>query len=897
MTPDFKGLDENFGLDGLANYSELQASIANKIANLPPDLKYFKQAILDLYNATGNEQYKYFLNIIGEYNINSNSWSRANLLNSVFKAFDLQKKDVKIENFSGSDSYTLSVFENNSANKLKDVYSNNYFNLYGTDIINQEVINNFNKAFEYIKDSGLEKSKAIINAYSKIGISLNPKTNIEQYTNDEGVIIPQDKVNLTSQSVSYGSLLDTIHAKINSSFQEKGLNMPGIFTNSSDIKGWLSHLTEAQSKFNPDVVENSSITPDGKSLYALQLNNFISNWSNRINDINIKYKNNSEIRIQTLLDTFPEFNYPSYTNLRWYKQIVTNGYLLKTEELKEVKTNDSSESTGISDWTPITRIRLYYQNIADSNTPLMRSADRGTMLLFKFINNNNNIVNNNVRSFEYFAANMRNYLEVEMNNSIEYLKYKNDTGNSIEYVDNNFQNLRFFKDIIRDNTLNNAIKSFINDPNQIESASDFIKRNIPAIDRNIYDWFITVFNTEKSFLERSGVLGTYKEREDSKKTLVYLFDKYTQLEDGFNLDNKIKECLYTHICDSIEQSTFILGDPGQYKSPAEIVKRIKLYDATRYNLNLSEDYMAWLNKFYPNPTKSGENRTKVKSYVVKDKLITNTDIDKIKENILNNLKFTNPELSEYEANFYAQIQADTYKEINTTDAAAYLSLPFYRDLMMMNNNWDNTKETDYQLEMEGKRAVKSQFGIIKTQGVAKLLNLSGYNLDVNTLYKHAPMPLIPSVIRGTTLESLHNKMNSSEGQADIFQFKSAVKAGVIKFNDKIEEFSEETINNLDTSNTQVTNLSDLGVQQDTEPKEENMVTAGKQIRTVLLSNLYKDGKVLGDTQEEQNNIQLLVDNYTKASDEVVSNLTKDALEDLGFIITPEGNVISDEDSY
>ena len=906
LTPEYNKEKSKFNLNGIANYLNLYSSIANKAANVPGDIASYLKVLIDLYNETDNIQYKNFYDILlGNdntiiYDNQSSDWTRTNILGAFFKALNLQKEDnVSVTFNSDGGDYVLSSYEISSSLKLKSLWLGKYIAQYNSQNTTEQFITAFNDAFDNIAKSGYNIEEAIVNAYSKLGVEINPDTVL---ISDPEEDIVSDKIQMQSKKVTYLELLEYMHSEINKSWVENKEVTPGIFSNNSPIKNELNKLLKAQTKFYPEITENSYLTGDGNLNYALKLNNFISNWTNVVNDINKKYRNSGE-RIKLLYEAVPMLNFPHYRDLSWVKQIVQNGNILRIVQEKELKTNNSATAVSINSWTFEDANKVYYKAVLDGRMPLIVPADRESMTEFVFETPDGEKVNNLILSEDAFVEKMLTYLNLEIQNSINYLTYVRETGNTIEYlggtnVGDTMTSLRFFKDIITDKNVLKQIDKVINNPSVVTTPKDLISNNEEAISDNIRQWFAKAFEKEKTYLKDTNSLDTYKDL-DTEKNFYYLFDSNIQ-DDSFNLDYQIKKGLFNHISSVAEQTALLIGDPGIFKRDtknnnniSDIVKRIKLFNATRQNLNLSPSLVKWANTFYPNPIKEEDKRLEVKSFIANDVdyILSKEELVTIETNLYDHGILIG--MSEESSREYAQNQLSVYKNIQSVDAAAYFNFYFMRDLLIFNNDWNDLKEEDFWLEIEGKPIKnKSKFGILKTQLVSGLPQLADYKFNATTSYKHAPLTLIPSIVKGTKLEALSKRINSKEGQTDIVQFASAVKFGRIKFAGQDANFSLESFNNIDTNKTQITPLSSIGIQQITKPKESNLVTAGKQFRTVIESNLYKNGKIIAPTKEEGARIERLIKDYLDASEEVVTELVKDALIDLGFEISINNTIVT-----
>ena len=282
-----------------------------------------------------------------------------------------------------------------------------------------------------------------------------------------------------------------------------------------------------------------------------------------------------------------------------------------------------------------------------------------------------------------------------------------------------------------------------------------------------------------------------------------------------------------------------------------------------------------------------------------DILPNKEDGQKVSDYVYNILKdgFELLGLSEEGAKKYSKAQSKKYLKTNKADGFAIISFPSYRDILLLASKWSKEMEEDYKDIMKGKtpnpkgRDVSS-FPILKTVGVGSVQDVID-KLNIKGTYKHALMPLNPLVVKDTILEDIHKHM--LDQQVDFLQFESAVKTGALL--ETNEESGKPELQKFPKNKQEVKNLKffqtisgkDFGIQVKTDDKETNMVTIGKQIRTMLLSNLYSSGNISPENQ-------LLVDKYIEAQTELTNYLVEESFNKLGFEIDESGNLTENEDN-
>lgn len=187
-----------------------------------------------------------------------------------------------------------------------------------------------------------------------------------------------------------------------------------------------------------------------------------------------------------------------------------------------------------------------------------------------------------------------------------------------------------------------------------------------------------------------------------------------------------------------------------------------------------------------------------------------------------------------------------YKEINASDGQGYISFDFYKASRELLGKWTPQQEALYQKIAKGEpvdpKKIMKTFPPLKYQyfGPMKTEKLSVYSF-----HKFSLLPLVPSVVKGTNLELLHNQMVRQNVHYVTFKSGSKLADGnaATTFVDNDGKFVEGNLNPyqvfLPFLKDQV-NVSD-------EFKEE--VKFSTQLRKLILQHLYDGGKPVSKKAE------------------------------------------------
>ena len=205
------------------------------------------------------------------------------------------------------------------------------------------------------------------------------------------------------------------------------------------------------------------------------------------------------------------------------------------------------------------------------------------------------------------------------------------------------------------------------------------------------------------------------------------------------------------------------------------------------------------------------------------------------------------------------------------DAQGWISFDAYRLLMKSLNKWDtNTHEKLYKKILAGQDV--SAADVAKFFPVKKMQYwgpLATEDLPVYAFHKFSLMPLIPTVIKGTKLEQLHNKM--VEQQIDYSLFESGSKITTIGTNSKFDTFIDNENRNVAVTNPDfkftpnVVFADYMKDQTEVAPEYKSKVTFATQLRKLVEEGIVENGVPI-DFKPEITDKQARVDAWAKVTD-------------------------------
>jgi hypothetical protein len=235
--------------------------------------------------------------------------------------------------------------------------------------------------------------------------------------------------------------------------------------------------------------------------------------------------------------------------------------------------------------------------------------------------------------------------------------------------------------------------------------------------------------------------------------------------------------------------------------------------------------------------------------------------------------------------------------MNEGDAQGWVSFDSYKIMKIAEGSWSQEQDDMYNRIVQGETidpaTITSFFPTVKAQYFGPLQNtISGngatdiYGLPVTAMHKFSLFPLIPTAIKGTNLEKLHDKM-ISEG-IDYALFESGSKVGTITKKGTPDEFYEKGRKEISkepfTKNTIFLNY--LKNQLEIAPKFKEKVIFSTQMRKLIEDGLIENG-VPTDFMPREKNPNVKMEAWAEIkTDEARRNSSKN----YGLIMDYENNI-------
>ena len=277
---------------------------------------------------------------------------------------------------------------------------------------------------------------------------------------------------------------------------------------------------------------------------------------------------------------------------------------------------------------------------------------------------------------------------------------------------------------------------------------------------------------------------------------------------------------------------------------------------------------------------NGEYNTAIAQDVIRKSIYIDTIEKALRED------YSKRNLTQAEIDYRLKKELKAYTKMEEGDGQGFITIDAYRTLRLVEKNWGADQENLFQDIINGKE-VKAEditqfFPVYKLQNFGHLANTT---LPVNAMHKFALMPLIPSVIKGSDLESLHHQM--MKGNIQYFTFQTGSKVGSVTsqldkdgkavadkiYDEGVDQKSLKTDIQFTPNTVYLEYVKNVTAVPD---KYKGKTVFATQLRKLILEGLYENGKIVNDAYAP----------YIKAYEKAIANYTnileKELLEEIGY---------------
>lgn len=696
----------------------------------------------------------------------------------------------------------INASQNYAESKLKRKWAENaHFNEVYKEV-DDELVYDLDKLKPYMRSLETTRTKEDYKAFLEVlGIELADFDNLP----------PKEYTQLTEK-------VDFIKQQI-----EKG-DLKNLFAIETDSKGNLDYLVDLEMRASFDFFENQHLNSEGKTVYDISLNTYLSILINKIN----KAPNKAE-----LLKQLPYLNDTYLSNSLVFDMIFkktrgkesNRGITMSIHE--GLKSEAGNTSKIFRRLNKVEKLQMMVNDTLRGDFHLLRTADNSLERTFNFgglFFELDQILDGNKVS-DTIITTMINYLVDELaTNHVD--TYDNFTKNSVSNP------LKLFDFL--EGTAREQAEGAVRQASEDSSVDLATLLNTPDIKQAISNFIENKINTSiEMFKANRFVL----DKGDNSFTNVALVDTNDTLSD-LELRQIAAKFAVNFMVANIEQTKLFTGHPGFYKSVADFFKRMSALVGTKKLSETSDITNNWITE---NLTRQDGKKpdNKMRVYVVSD------------------VGFQSA---------ISSLKAIEHYNGDESDAGGFISMDEYREMLFRVGDWTPDMEEIYLFEhgitivpedspfesLRGKVIDPSVFG---TEGYVLPPLKPQYfgpqatdNTFVPGMFKLAMTPLIPSMIKGTNLEKIANIMR--ENQIGLFTFSSANKIGrkLLPDGTKPTMYNPVTgeLMNFSKEAIQETRYEYWGIQVDNAPKRKSKTADASQQKKQHKTDLYSQGKPVAD---------------------------------------------------
>jgi predicted NAD-dependent protein-ADP-ribosyltransferase YbiA (DUF1768 family) len=327
-----------------------------------------------------------------------------------------------------------------------------------------------------------------------------------------------------------------------------------------------------------------------------------------------------------------------------------------------------------------------------------------------------------------------------------------------------------FDDILTDSVKNELINN-----KDIQTVEDFEKalNNDKALEQRIHAdlnaFFGKLVKEDRDQLESFSFLNQGDNRNLALSTIKNRSFNESNLSDDQIFDASLLHFTYASFIHKFEMTTLFYADSVYFNHDKdEHMKRIPTFFATGRIPVADESNEQWLqnnpggyynSEFFKNSglTQPASNQLvsrQLNSSVLEDAIESISEVS-FEQMVTSYMARTGAKRKE------AEFKYRGFKNMKSADAQGWISFDAYRALEWRLDNWSDIKEDMYQRILKGEdidpETAETFFPIKKMQYAGPV---GAENFAPSAVHKYSLMPLIPSVIKDTELELLHNKMVS-----------------------------------------------------------------------------------------------------------------------------------------
>ena len=347
---------------------------------------------------------------------------------------------------------------------------------------------------------------------------------------------------------------------------------------------------------------------------------------------------------------------------------------------------------------------------------------------------------------------------------------------------------------------------------------------------------------------------------------------------------------------NMEAVSVLYGDLAMYNhNKEEFHKRNASIGSTGRSFSASESTYMFINNLgraYANKigaAKSAFNGV-LNSVVFKDNKVGSAYFNEYVDALVSSGKYTKEQ---------AEKILSPYKEMTEGDAQGWITFDSYRILSLLEGAWSDKQNELYNKiindEVVDPAEITEFFPTKKFQYAGPLKT---DKLHMQAFHKFSLVPLVPSMVKGTNMETLHD--NLVKQGVDYALFESGSKMATITANgtaDSLYENDDYNARSVKAWNQGDAEYTKNGVfiqylkdQVDIQSTWKNKTIFSTQLRTLIVNDLFKQGGALSK------DFDVLVNRFETLLDSLQEGKKKELLQQAGWKEDAKGNLTGSTES-
>lgn len=672
-------------------------------------------------------------------------------------------------------------------------------------------------------------------------------------------------------------------------YLQKTEELGSLTTSVLDVNSSYMTLARLYSKVTSIEESNVLTNVKGKMMQKYTENNYSSVFENEFNSS----KDLSELmsKLPQLNDTYSKNSLVLKQGGKFFNPSGKKTKDLKVKVIQGVIDLQEGKGSEISELSIGQRFSLEINQNLKGNYYIFVPADSSTEWMLNVGNEISFEDSSSDRGWNKTYSIFKGYLEDEINLALDYVNRK-----ELKNTRPDAKKLRMFADILPESVVN-KVHEMIEENSSTKDILNYVMDKKDAngnsvFESSIFDMVNNDVDTTLETLKNNGELVSIPTEEDAEPSY-----KWSSLE--ISDESKIKQSFYdknnlsetqvreiltfaniNYAIANIEMHKLLFGDPYQFKSSEDEVKRIKSFLSPRRTTFDSVELNNKLNKDYN---------------------ITNDVVIPIGD--LFNYQFKDHTITVSLADVEIISKAYPGVKINETDGFSIIIDGTFREVKIKNGEWSDQAEAWYQWQTAYARRELSNKGLYSyPEGSNALQNadertlknpepdyklevlkpiVSGVKYNSNTIQlvldKMSQMPIFYKAVEGTAMEELYLQM--LQNKIGYVAYNSARKEGVRDLHELYDV--EKSFNKAGFAPLTIEKVSwkSYGIQVSNLYQDDKHQTRGSQITKIVSIDMFADGK------EVMRGAKDLYDRNVEMLDKLHENAYNTLLEKLGIIDT------------